>query len=255
MRNEKPGGHGERSVAVGTLDMAVWDAVAKIAGKPLYRLLAERYGDGRVDETVFVYAAGGYYYPGKDQAQLQEEMKGYLGRGYTVEGADLAKDFLAKKGMSERHLEIVWDAIALHTTAEIPSRKCSEVALCQLGIAADLGIAPPDVISDETVDEVLAAYPWLEMHQSLPTALVGLFHKNPKAASSNAVAEACEQRVSGFKRFNLCDRFDRHACAKERRDQAMRLTVNGINLNVPQAGSGERELRRNGKDLQVCPSP
>jgi L-alanine-DL-glutamate epimerase-like enolase superfamily enzyme len=59
MCNEKPGGHGERSVAVGTLDMAVWDAVAKIAGKPLYRLLAERYGDGRVDETVFVYAAGG----------------------------------------------------------------------------------------------------------------------------------------------------------------------------------------------------
>src|ERR1700733_12814918 len=35
MSNEKPGGHGERSVAVGTIDMAVWDAVAKIAGKPL----------------------------------------------------------------------------------------------------------------------------------------------------------------------------------------------------------------------------
>jgi L-alanine-DL-glutamate epimerase-like enolase superfamily enzyme len=84
MRNEKPGGHGERSVAVGTLDMAVWDAVAKIARKPLYRLLAERYGDGRVDETVFVYAAGGYYYPGKDHAQLQGEMKSYLDRGYTV---------------------------------------------------------------------------------------------------------------------------------------------------------------------------
>ncbi len=84
MRNEKPGGHGERSVAVGTLDMAVWDAVAKIARKPLYRLLAERYGDGRVDETVFVYAAGGYYYPGKDHAQLQDEMKRYLDRGYTV---------------------------------------------------------------------------------------------------------------------------------------------------------------------------
>src|SRR5687767_4737719 len=44
MINEKPGGHGERSVAVGTIDMAVWDAVAKIAGKPLYQLLAERYG-------------------------------------------------------------------------------------------------------------------------------------------------------------------------------------------------------------------
>jgi hypothetical protein len=131
---------------------------------------------------------------------------------FEIEGADLAKDFLAKKGMDERHLDIVWDAIALHTTAEIPSRKCSEVALCQIGIAADLGIAPPDAIGDETVDEVLAAYPWLDMHESLPTALVGLFHKNPKAVSSNAVADACEQRVSGFKRVSLCNRLiDTHA--------------------------------------------
>jgi L-alanine-DL-glutamate epimerase-like enolase superfamily enzyme len=49
MVNEKPGGHGERSVAVGTIDMAMWDAVAKIAGQALFRLLAERYGDGRVN--------------------------------------------------------------------------------------------------------------------------------------------------------------------------------------------------------------
>src|SRR6185436_15332481 len=43
MTNEKPGGHGDRSVAVGTIDMAVWDAVAKIAARPLFRLLAERH--------------------------------------------------------------------------------------------------------------------------------------------------------------------------------------------------------------------
>src|SRR6185437_7693368 len=66
MANEKPGGHGDRSVAVGTVDMAVWDAVAKIAGKPLYRLLAERYRGGKADDKVWVYAAGGYYQPGKD---------------------------------------------------------------------------------------------------------------------------------------------------------------------------------------------
>jgi len=90
--------------------------------------------------------------------------------------------------------------------ASIPSRKSAEIALCQLGIASDLGIAPADVISSETIDDVLAEYPWLDMHESLPTALVRLFYKNPKAASSNAVAEACEQHVSGFKRFNLCDR-------------------------------------------------
>ncbi len=84
MTNEKPGGHGERSVAVGTIDMAVWDAVAKIAGVPLYRLLADRYRDGQADSKVWVYAAGGYYYPGKDDAALQDEMRGYLDRGYRV---------------------------------------------------------------------------------------------------------------------------------------------------------------------------
>jgi D(-)-tartrate dehydratase len=84
MRNEKPGGHGERSVAVGVLDMAVWDAVAKIAGVPLYRLLADRYRGGAADSKVFVYAAGGYYYPGKDLTALQNEMTGYLDLGYSV---------------------------------------------------------------------------------------------------------------------------------------------------------------------------
>ena len=83
MHNEKPGGHGERSVAVGTIDMAVWDAVAKIAGMPLFRLLAERHGE-QADPRVFVYAAGGYYYPGKDLAALRAEMRSYLDRGYTV---------------------------------------------------------------------------------------------------------------------------------------------------------------------------
>ena len=83
MQNEKPGGHGERSVAVGTLDMAVWDAVAKIAGKPLFRLLAERH-QRQADPKVFVYAAGGYYYPGKDLSALRGEMRAYLDRGYTV---------------------------------------------------------------------------------------------------------------------------------------------------------------------------
>jgi len=84
MTNEKPGGHGERSVAVGVIDMAVWDAVAKIAGVPLYRLLAERYHNGNADHTVFVYAAGGYYYPGKDESALKAEVQGYLDQGYSA---------------------------------------------------------------------------------------------------------------------------------------------------------------------------
>ena len=68
-KNEKPGGHGERSVAMGTIDMAVWDAVAKIEGKPLFQLLADRYGNGTPNRKNFVYAAGGYYYPGQNSKQ------------------------------------------------------------------------------------------------------------------------------------------------------------------------------------------
>ncbi len=95
MANEKPGGHGERSVAVGVLDMALWDAVAKIAGKPLYRLLAERYNGGKADDRVFVYAAGGYYYPGKDTTALKDEMKRYVDLGYSVVKLKIGGESLA----------------------------------------------------------------------------------------------------------------------------------------------------------------
>ena len=96
MANEKPGGHGERSVAVGTLDMAMWDATAKLAELPLWGLLAKRQGtlpDGR----VFLYAAGGYYYPGQDLRALRGEMRRHLDAGFTavkmkIGGAPLAED-------------------------------------------------------------------------------------------------------------------------------------------------------------------
>jgi L-alanine-DL-glutamate epimerase-like enolase superfamily enzyme len=97
MQNEKPGGHGERSVAVGVLDMAVWDTVAKLEEKPLHCLLAERYANHEPQDDVFVYAAGGYYYPGKSNNALVDEMKGYLEQGYRVVkmkigGTSLAED-------------------------------------------------------------------------------------------------------------------------------------------------------------------
>ncbi|MGW2386788.1 enolase C-terminal domain-like protein, partial [Streptomyces sp. NPDC001658] len=108
MRNEKPGGHGERSVAVGVVDMALFDLASKIEGKPLYRYLSERYGDGQPDDSVFVYAAGGYYAPGKTLTDLQDEMRGFLDLGYDVVkmkigGADLAEDL--------RRIEAVVDVL------------------------------------------------------------------------------------------------------------------------------------------------
>ena len=118
MANEKPGGHGERSVAVGVLDMALWDLVAKIENVPLYQLLGERYRGGAVDESVFIYAAGGYYYPGKDLSALQDEIKSYLDLGYStvkikIGGASLADD----RRRIEAVLAIVGDGRALAVDA------------------------------------------------------------------------------------------------------------------------------------------
>nr|WP_163500254.1 mandelate racemase/muconate lactonizing enzyme family protein [Halomonas socia] len=118
MANEKPGGHGERSVAVGIIDMAIWDIVAKVENKPLARLLAERYGDGNTDERVSVYAAGGYYYPGKQIQGLQDEMRSYLDMGYTctkmkIGGVPLAEDLKR----IEAAIDVVGDASRLAVDA------------------------------------------------------------------------------------------------------------------------------------------
>lgn len=97
MRNEKPGGHGDRAHAAGALDMAIWDACAKLAQKPLWRLLSERFNGGQADERVLVYPGGGYYYPGKELDGLRAEMQGYREQGYAyvkmkIGGADLSLD-------------------------------------------------------------------------------------------------------------------------------------------------------------------
>jgi D(-)-tartrate dehydratase len=83
MQDEKPGGHGERCVAVGTLDMALWDAAAKIAGQPLYRFLGDRLGTDVARTGVSVYAGGGYYFPSRDIDRLTDEVRQFLDHGYT----------------------------------------------------------------------------------------------------------------------------------------------------------------------------
>ncbi len=97
MQREKAGGHSERSIAIGTIEVAVWDALAKIAGKPLHRLLAERFNGGRTVDKVFCYVGGGWYWPGQTISDLQDEMRRHLDAGYTmvkmkVGGLPLADD-------------------------------------------------------------------------------------------------------------------------------------------------------------------
>jgi D(-)-tartrate dehydratase len=84
MRREKAGGHSERSIAIGTIEVAVWDAVAKIADKPLHNVLAERFNGGKVPEKVLCYVGGGWYWPGQTIKDLQDEMRRHLDAGYTL---------------------------------------------------------------------------------------------------------------------------------------------------------------------------
>jgi D(-)-tartrate dehydratase len=118
MQREKSGGHSERSIAIGTIEVAIWDAVAKIAGKPLHRLLAERYNDGRVATKVFCYVGGGWYRPGQTVTDLQDEMRRHLDAGYTmvkmkVGGLPLADDVRrveAVKSILPKGAELAVDA-------------------------------------------------------------------------------------------------------------------------------------------------
>jgi D(-)-tartrate dehydratase len=120
MQREKSGGHSERSIAIGTIEVAVWDAAAKIVGKPLHRLLAERYNGGRIANRVFCYVGGGWYAPGQTVKDLQDEMRRHLDAGYTmvkmkVGGLPLAEDVRrveAVKTILPAHAQLAVDANA-----------------------------------------------------------------------------------------------------------------------------------------------
>ncbi len=161
MRNEKPGGHGERSVALGVLDMAIWDLVAKIADEPLYRVLAARHGEGEPDARVFVYAAGGYYAPGRSVQELVDEMRGYLELGYTtvkikIGGAPLQEDIERIEGV----LRVVGSGDRLAVDAN--GRLDTELALAYARALEPYGLRwyeePGDPLDFELLRRVAEAY-------------------------------------------------------------------------------------------------
>ena len=82
MAGEKAGGHGERCIAVGALDMALWDLAAKRAGLPLASLLAQRFQYPPPAGNVACYASGGYRYPQDDDRLLDDEMRRMRAAGY-----------------------------------------------------------------------------------------------------------------------------------------------------------------------------
>jgi L-alanine-DL-glutamate epimerase-like enolase superfamily enzyme len=160
MRNEKPGGHGDRSVAVGTIDMAIWDLVAKLEEKPLFRLLAERHGR-EANPEVFVYAAGGYYYPGKGLDALCSEMRSYVDRGYTVVKMKIGGESIVD---DERRLDAVLRAVGSDAQVAVDAngRFTLDRALAYAGMLARYPVfwyeEPGDPLDFELQRAVAEAY-------------------------------------------------------------------------------------------------
>ena len=118
MQREKPGGHTERSVAIGTIEVAIWDLVAKVEQQPLYVVLAKQFNQGTIPTQVPCYVGGGWYAPGKGIPELQAEIKKRMDEGYRtmkikVGGAPLAEDLKRL----EAAIEIVGSAQCLAVDA------------------------------------------------------------------------------------------------------------------------------------------
>lgn len=97
LRNEKPGGHGDRAAAIGALELAFWDLNAKLSDEPAWRVISRHFRRTPAAAGVHVYAAGGYYYPNESAARLRDEFKAYQDKGFNafkmkIGGATLAED-------------------------------------------------------------------------------------------------------------------------------------------------------------------
>jgi hypothetical protein len=101
---------------------------------------------------------------------------------FEVEGADAAVRFLHGQGLSEERAEIVWDAIALHTSVGIANRKRPEVALAYAGIGIDVSKHGADRLPPGFADEVFEAYPRLDCKRELMDALIEQAHGRPSKA-------------------------------------------------------------------------
>lgn len=124
---------------------------------------------------------------------------------FEVDGANAAREFLRANGIDESTAEVVWDAIALHTTREIPWHKRPEIALLNGGAATDVVGVGLDEIPDGDRDAVLAAYPRVNFERGIIQEFSDGFAYRPETTFGTINADILERTQPGFRRPNLCD--------------------------------------------------
>lgn len=117
---------------------------------------------------------------------------------FEIDGANAAREFLGGRGLGPQDVQLVWDAIALHTTRSIALHKGAEVALCQSGIAADILGLSLDLIAPKQVAAVLVAYPRLSMKTELETCLCKVVREKPDTTYDNFLREMGDRYISGY---------------------------------------------------------
>jgi hypothetical protein len=117
---------------------------------------------------------------------------------FELDGADAARSFLVQAGLSVERAEVVWDAIALHTTMGIVDRKAPEVAAVSLGARIDVAGMGLEQLRSEEIAEVLEHFPRLAFKEQFVEAIAAMCRKKPLAQVGQFTAEVGRSRIRDF---------------------------------------------------------
>ncbi|OQP38623.1 phosphohydrolase [Niastella yeongjuensis] len=124
---------------------------------------------------------------------------------FEVDGANAARDFLKSHGLSQQVLQLVWDAIALHTSPGIAEHKESEVALLNYGVALDVVGRDYSTLTEKEREDILQQFPRSDFKKTIiPTFFDGFKHKT-HTTFGNMNADICAYMIPNFHRLNFCD--------------------------------------------------
>ena len=124
---------------------------------------------------------------------------------FEVDGADAAAEFLQAKGVLKESIEVVWDAVALHTSGGIVERKRPEIALVSAGAGADVAGFGIDQLRREAVAQVIAVFPRPGFKKAYQKVMAEIVVRKPETAAGNFLAGIGERHVAGYKAPNFCD--------------------------------------------------
>jgi hypothetical protein len=126
---------------------------------------------------------------------------------FEVDGANAARAFLKDRGISTQQTQVVWDAIALHTTRSIALHKQPEVAMTHSGIAVDVIGVGLDRIPQDRLRAVLAEFPRLAMKDQFQACLCNVVRRKPETSFDNVLRDIGSRYVEGFTAPSFADLF------------------------------------------------